>query len=74
MNTKKISKKDTFAEAFEKNPDAARILSEEGLMCASCPMAMHETIEQGSKMHGANTKKIINRMNKKKKRRSAKRK
>lgn len=65
MKSKKITKKDTIKEAIEKNPDVERILLEEGMSCAGCPMAMHETIEEGSFAHGIDANKVMKKANKK---------
>ena len=63
--SKKISKKDTIKKAIEKNPEVERMLLEEGMMCAGCPMAIHETIEEGIQAHGIDANKVMKRINKK---------
>ena len=61
----KITKDTTLAELIEKNPKAAFVLMESGLMCGACPMAQFETIEQGCAAHGINTKKMLKELNSK---------
>jgi len=66
----KVTHKTKLSEILQKKPEAARILSEAGLSCVGCPMAMQETLEDGCKAHGMNDKKInelIKRLNSKKK-------
>ena len=64
---KKINKKMSLGEVIQKHPEAAETLMEEGMHCCGCPMAMDETIEQGSLAHGLNPDKIIEKINKKSK-------
>jgi hybrid cluster-associated redox disulfide protein len=62
-----ITKKMTFEKILKKNPKSAEILSEAGLHCIGCMMAMNETLEQGCVMHGMNKKQIdelVKRLNK----------
>lgn len=54
----KITKDMTFAEVLEKYPQAAEVMFGYGLHCIGCHGAAFETIEQGSKMHGLDDKKI----------------
>ena len=62
---KAISKKMTFAEIMEKHPELAETLFEKGMHCIGCPMAMQETLEQGSLAHGLNPDKIEKELNEK---------
>ncbi|UZE94355.1 MAG: DUF1858 domain-containing protein [Candidatus Pacearchaeota archaeon] len=55
----------TFAKVLEKYPESAEIFFKHGMMCVGCPFAMQETIEQGAKVHGISTKKLIEELNKK---------
>ena len=57
--TKKLNKKMTFAELIAKNPKAAQKLTERGMFCGGCPMAMMETIEQGALAHGIDAEELI---------------
>ena len=61
----KITKKMTFVEILKKNPEAGYILSEKGLHCIGCGMAMYETLEQGAIMHGLDPDKLVKELNKK---------
>ena len=64
----KITPKTKLSEILKKNSDAAQLLFESGMMCIGCPMAMHETLEQGCKAHGMSKKEIdelVKRLNKK---------
>jgi hybrid cluster-associated redox disulfide protein len=62
---KKISKKTTFAEVIEKNPESIGVFLDCGMHCIGCPMSRHETIEQGALAHGVNPDKLIEKLNKK---------
>jgi|WetSurMetagenome_2_1015567.scaffolds.fasta_scaffold47883_3 hydroxylamine reductase len=53
-----ITKDMTFAELFEKKPEAMNVLFEAGLHCIGCHMSAYETIEQGCQTHGMNKKEI----------------
>ena len=61
---KKITKDMTFEEAINENPEVSSILAENGLMCATCPMAQSETIEQGCEAHGIDVEDILEKVNK----------
>ena len=54
----------TFAEIVQKYPEAVKILSEKGMSCIGCPMAMQETLQEGAAMHGINIKKLLAELNK----------
>tara|TARA_Y100000310_G_C20495926_1_gene721536 strand:+ start:306 stop:536 length:231 start_codon:yes stop_codon:yes gene_type:complete len=60
---KKISKKMTFAEIMEKHPEAGEMLMQKGMHCMGCPMAMQETLEQGSMAHGLDPENIEKELN-----------
>ena len=62
-----ITKKMTFAEIIEKEPEMAMKLAEQGLFCGGCPMAQMETLEQGARAHGLDPDKLIKNITKKKK-------
>jgi len=67
-NKMKINNNTKISDLIESNPDAIKILFEEGLGCIGCSMAMHETIEQGCLAHGMekeDIKNLIKRLNKK---------
>jgi len=66
---KEITKKMTFAELLEKNPESMNTLFESGLHCIGCHMSAYETIEQGCLAHGMNKKdvdELIKKLNNKK--------
>jgi hybrid cluster-associated redox disulfide protein len=61
-----ITKNITFAELFEKKPEAMSILFDSGLHCIGCHMSVYETIEQGCSAHGMTKKEtdeIIKKIN-----------
>ncbi len=63
----KITIKSMLSDIMGNNPNAAKILFEQGLMCMGCPIAMQETLEQGCKAHGMSKKEIdalIKKLNK----------
>jgi len=60
---KKITKKMSFNEIMQKEPNAIPILLERGMHCIGCPMAMQETLEQGAVAHGLNPDKLEKEIN-----------
>ena len=64
-NPNSINKNMTFGEIMQRNPKAGEILMRRGLHCIGCGMAMYETLEQGSIMHGVNPDKLVDEINKK---------
>lgn len=64
----KITKGMTFAEVLNLYPKSVEIFFKHNMMCAGCPMAMQETIEQGALAHGIEPKKLVKELNKKLKR------
>ena len=66
-SNKKITKSTNIVEALEINPNAADILMDAGMHCVGCAMAQFETLGQGLKAHGFNSKdikKILEELNK----------
>ena len=53
-----IKKDMTFGELIQNFPEAAPILSDYGLHCIGCHIAVIETIEQGGKAHGLSDEQI----------------
>ncbi|MBS3083474.1 DUF1858 domain-containing protein [Candidatus Pacearchaeota archaeon] len=66
MKTKKINKKDKIRNIIINNPQAAKVLWEEGLSCVECPIAIEETLEEGCILHGIDVNKVVNKLNSKK--------
>ena len=62
--TQAITKDMTFAEVLQKYPKAAPVFFKHGMTCIGCPFAAQETIEQGAKAHGIDSKKLIENLNK----------
>lgn len=63
----KITKKTKMNDLLMKRPELAGLLLSSGMGCVGCPMAQMETIEDGCKAHGMNSKEIdkfIERLNK----------
>ena len=48
----KITKDMTFGELLKQYPAAGPVLGNYGLHCVGCRLNVHETIEQGMKVHG----------------------
>lgn len=61
----KITKKMSFAEILEKEPEAAEIFMEKGMHCIGCPMAMQESLEDGAIAHGLDVDKLVEEINNK---------
>ena len=53
-----ITRKMKFCDILENNSKAAEILSRHGMHCCMCHMAGDETLEEGCKTHGLDSKKI----------------
>jgi hybrid cluster-associated redox disulfide protein len=64
MESEKISKKMSFGKIIKEFPDAVEILSESGMHCLGCPMAMQETFEEGCISHGIDADRMIKEINK----------
>ena len=60
----KITKKMILGEVARKYPEAANVFLENGLACAMCHLASHETVEDGAKAHGIDVKKLVDELNK----------
>lgn len=63
---KKITKKSKFQDIVQ-DEETREILMEKGMHCFGCPMAMQETLEQGAMAHGLDADKLVDEINKKKK-------
>lgn len=63
MNTKKIAKDMTIAEAFKLKPQIAAILMSKGMHCLGCVIAQGETIEQAAEVHGIDVDQLIKELN-----------
>jgi hybrid cluster-associated redox disulfide protein len=61
---KKITKKMILGEVARKYPETVDVFLENGLPCAMCHMAFHESIEEGAKSHGIDVKKLVDQLNK----------
>ena len=62
----KYTKKTKLSELM-KDKRAVEILMSKGIYCFGCPMAMSETIEEGCLAHGIDPEKILEELNKSKK-------
>lgn len=60
-----INKEMSFADVLHKHPELANEFMQSGLHCMGCPMAMSESIEQGCIAHGIDSDKLIEKINKK---------
>ena len=73
----KITRKTNMNELLMEKPELAGILLGSGMGCIGCPMAQMETIEDGCRAHGMNSKEIdkfIDMLNKEDKKKIKKRK
>jgi hybrid cluster-associated redox disulfide protein len=64
VNKSEISGKISFYELVNRYPESANILMKHGMSCIGCPMAMQESLEQGCKAHGIDSKKLIEEIKK----------
>lgn len=62
---KLINKKMKFTEVLKIYPPASEVFAERGMHCFGCSMASFETLEQGALMHGLDSDKIVDEINKK---------
>lgn len=53
----------TIGEALDKHKDAKVVLSGFGLHCFGCPVAMMETLEEASQVHGVELSLILEKLN-----------
>lgn len=58
-----ITGKMKFSEVLNKYPETADVFFKHGMACFGCPASMMESIEDGIKAHGQDTKKIIKELN-----------
>jgi len=61
--TEKVTKDMTMGEIMDQNPEAAYMLMDMGLGCASCPVSQFESIEDGAGAHGLDPQAVIDRLN-----------
>jgi len=59
----KITKKMTFNELIQKNPESVMVLLERGMHCIGCGMAGFETLEQGAIAHGLDPDELVKELN-----------
>jgi len=60
-----VTKKMNFSELIEKYPQSVEVLMNEGMHCIGCAASAFETIEQGAMMHGINPDELVEKINKK---------
>ena len=60
----KITKKMILGEVARKYPETVDVFLQNGLPCAMCHMAFHETVEDGAKSHGIDVKDLVDQLNK----------
>ena len=53
-----------LGEVARKYPETIDVFLENGLPCAMCHIAFHETIEEGAKVHGIKVDKLLKELNK----------
>lgn len=58
----KITKDLTISQVLEMNPDAAKVLMNNGMHCLGCFIASGETVEQAAEAHGIDVKKLIDEL------------
>jgi len=60
-----VTKKMNFSELIEKYPKSVEVLMNSGMHCIGCAASAFETIEQGAIMHGLDPDKLVEKINKK---------
>jgi hybrid cluster-associated redox disulfide protein len=60
----KITKKMILGEVARKYPETIDVFLQNGLPCAMCHLAFHESIEEGAKSHGIDVNKLVDQLNK----------
>lgn len=58
----KITKDLTISQVLEMNPDAAKVLMNNGMHCLGCFIASGETVEQAAEAHGIDVKKLMDEL------------
>ena len=62
--TNKVTKKMSFTEVIQNNPEAIGILFNRGMHCIGCGMATIETLEEGALAHGLDPDELVDEINK----------
>ena len=65
INKNLVIKSMNFSELIERYPQAVEVLMNEGMHCIGCAASAFETIEQGAIMHGIDSDKLVEKINKK---------
>ena len=63
MNTKKIAKEMTVAEALKLKPQIGAVLMSKGMHCLGCVIAQGETIAQAAEVHGLDADQLMKELN-----------
>ena len=59
----KITKDMTFQQVLQMSPEVSKVLGQFNLGCVGCMGAIHESIEQGAKVHGLDVDEVIAALN-----------
>lgn len=59
----KITKDLTISQVLETNPDAAKVLMDNGMHCLGCFIASGETVEQAAQAHGIDVDELMEQLN-----------
>ena len=59
----KITKDLTISQVLETNPDAAKVLMDNGMHCLGCFIASGETVEQAAEAHGLKIDELLKELN-----------
>jgi len=63
QKTEEVTKDWTLGETLEKYPETMEVFAQFGMHCIGCAIAMHETIEQGAKVHGIGVDDLLKKIN-----------
>ncbi len=58
-----ITKDLTISQVLEMNPEAAKVLVNNGMHCLGCFIASGETVEQAAEAHGIDVNKLMTELN-----------
>jgi len=65
ISKKLVTKNMNFSELIHKYPKSVEVLINSGMHCIGCAASAFETIEQGAIMHGLDPDKLVEKINKK---------
>lgn len=63
MNKEKINKEMKIDEVLKKYPETVEVFVKNGFHCIGCAVVSLESIEDGARVHGIDTDKLVEELN-----------